>query len=889
MPAGWKAPTSPVRFKPGASLLLLDGCVLSQDDGTRHWWKLTPDITGQYAGGSWRRVASSFESPRYFAAAVLADGRVLVAGGSFSRGRPVDVGTAELYDPKLDQWTRIPAAPDGWPTIGNAPMCVLPNGKVLLGSISDNRCALFNPPADGWQVTVTNVDRTINSAGQTWTLLPDGSVLSLDCDARARARRYVTGQWIDVAAVPPGLVANGRTGPAVLLPDGNVLVVGATNATALFTPPGTLTPGPSLGQTQAGVPYVGRLGSACLLPNGRVLVTVAPQNALPATNVAVFLEYDPANRGFTALANLPTSFGPPEAGHMLLLPDGTVLYTNGTSIIQFYKPDPPSSAPDRAPKLADWPSELSPGGTGAIQGSWLSGLSQTCSSGAQAGPATNYPLVRLTATQPNGSVTYCLTEGLTPGGVATDLEQTASFALPGGLPPGPYQLAVVVNGIASPDYEHTILSTDADSTPRPEEEALQREMFWRELNEVHLLMDFVSGRADKSLSDMSGIPDPANPAELLKWHDAVQQVCNIRFPPVGSPASKARQAALLLSVKDKLNGLADPARGISVAFTSMFSGVAKTGKRDDKPKKDAHGPALISMISGKAKTEERKEDAYGFAVTAYPNLQRQAAKFRFWFGFLPWLALGWAFLTALMSWDVYTSSAALNTVTELENQESHLVQPGQIFFPTRVDCFGVTGGLDQATIKLTAGDPPEKAPLCRAFAVLELKLATARPQLAGFTDRHLMKHPVGWIMFMFSPKKNAMGQIDAPREQLAASVLSIFTNYIIPMMFGLLGTLAGLVRSVWQKVRDSTLRPEDARRTVASVPLGLVAGLSVGLIITPSGSAAQGVSNVAGSITLSATALAFLAGYGAEAFFTMIDELLKRVFSLGNASSGSKT
>jgi hypothetical protein len=43
----------------------------------------------------------------------------------------------------------------------------------------------------------------------------------------------------------------------------------------------------------------------------------------------------------------------------------------------------------------------------------------------------------------------------------------------------------------------------------------------------------------------------------------------------------------------------------------------------------------------------------------------------------------------------------------------------------------------------------------------------------------------------------------------------------------------------------------------------------------------QGVSNVAGAVTLSATALAFLAGYGAEAFFSMIDDLLKRVFSLG--------
>jgi hypothetical protein len=866
MPGSWNAPISPIRFKPGASVLLLDGCVLSQDDGTRHWWKLTPDTKGQYAGGSWRRVASSFESARCFAAAVLPDGRVLVAGGSFSRGRPVNVGTAELYDPKLDQWTRIAAAPDGWPTIGNAPLCVLPDGKVLLGSISDNRCALFIPATDGWQVTVTNVDSTINSAGQTWTLLPDGSVLSLDCDARARARRYVTGQWIDASALPPGLVANGRTGPAVLLPDGSVLVVGATNATALFRPQANLSRGPGLGQTQAGVPYVGTLGSACLLPNGRVLLTVAPENALPPANAAIFMEYDPVSGGFTALANLPASPGPPETGHMLLLPDGTVLYTNGTSTIQFYKPDGPSSVPDRAPRLADWPTELTSGGTGTIQGSWLSGLSQACSSGARAGPATNYPLVRLTATQPNGSVTYCLTEGLNPGGVATDLEQTASFTLPNGLSPGPYQLAVVVNGIASPDYEHTITSKDADPAPRPEEENLQREMFWRELNEVHLLMDFVSGRADRSLSDMSGIPDPANPTEPLKWQNAVQQVCDIRFPPVGTPASKARQAALLLSVKDKLNGLADPARGISVAYTSMFSGVAKSGK-----------------VNGK-----RQEDAYGFAIAAYPNLRGQAATFRYWFGKLPWLALVWALLTALVSWDVYTSSAALNTVTALEDQESHLVQPGQTFFPNSDNCFDVKDGPDRAKIKLNSTAPSVDMSVCRTFAVLEIKLATARPELAGFTERHLMKHPVGWIMFMFSPKKAAMGDINAPREQLAASVLSVFTNYIIPMMFGLLGTLAGLVRSVWQKVRDSTLRPEDARRTVASVPLGLVAGLSVGLIITPSGSPAEGISNVAGSITLSATALAFLAGYGAEAFFTMIDELLKRVFSLGNSGSGSK-
>ena len=124
-----------------------------------------------------------------------------------------------------------------------------------------------------------------------------------------------------------------------------------------------------------------------------------------------------------------------------------------------------------------------------------------------------------------------------------------------------------------------------------------------------------------------------------------------------------------------------------------------------------------------------------------------------------------------------------------------------------------------------------------------------------------------------------------PREQFVAVVVGVFTNYVVPMMFGLLGTLAGVVRSTWAKVRESTLRPLDARLAVATVPLGLVAGLAIGLIVSPSTTPTQGVSSLAGSITLSATALAFLAGYGVDSFFTMIDELLKRVFALGNPTS----
>ena len=78
-------------------LLLTDGCVLAQDSGTRHWWKLTPDTAGAYVTGTWQRVSSSRNAPLYFASAVLRDGRVLVAGGEENNGQPANLtGRAQV-------------------------------------------------------------------------------------------------------------------------------------------------------------------------------------------------------------------------------------------------------------------------------------------------------------------------------------------------------------------------------------------------------------------------------------------------------------------------------------------------------------------------------------------------------------------------------------------------------------------------------------------------------------------------------------------------------------------------------------------------------------------------------------------------------------------------
>jgi hypothetical protein len=894
MPGGWIAPTSLPMFNVGTMLLLTDGCVLAQDSGTRHWWKLTPNAAGRYSGGTWSRVRSSRNAPLYFASAVLRDGRVFVAGGEDNNGQPADLRAAELYDPVSDQWRDLPT-PAGWAAIGDAPCCVLPNGTVLLGSITDNRCALFDPDTLTWTATGNKLNGSSNE--ETWTLLPDGSVLTAECFGHPASQRYVDGAWILNGATQPDLVeaASNEIGPAILLPNGLVFAIGATGGTSLFTAnavrtqPGTWAAGPNF---PAG--YGAKDAPACLLPNGRVLCAAGPVDGV-AGNYAgptQFYEYDPAANTLTLLPAQPAgAVAAPYTGRMLLLPDGSVLFSNGTSTIWFYEPN---GAPDPTwlPFVSEWPTDIAAGATGRLYGTQFNGLSQACAYGDDASMATNYPIVRLRSTEQNGPVIYCRSFDHSTMAVASGAAVVStSFAVPDRTPIGFYQLAVIANGIAS--AEHAI-SVNAPSDRREfrdttEEQNLQHELFWRDLNEVHLLMDFISGRADKSLADLNNVPDPDNPGQNLKPEAVVQKVCLIRFPPVGDATSRARQAALLLTVKDRLNALADPARGVSIAYTSMFSGVSQSTSEPQGPGFFASVADYIGFPVQRAPAvPEPPKHAYAFATEAYPNLSVHARKFRKWFVWLPTFAAVWAILTALVYWDVALSSAALNKVTGFEEQQAALAQPGHTFVPDTKRCNALT--------RLATGAPAIGAPaigaqaddsieVCRRFGDLQFHLVAAREDLAAITERHLWRHPVGWVMRSFSGKLNRIGSTDHPREQFAAVVVSVFTNYIVPMMFGLLGTLAGVVRSIWGKVRESTLRPQDRRLAVANVPLGLVAGLAIGLIVSPSGTPPAGVSATAGSITLSATALAFLAGYGAEAFFTMIDELLKRIFTLGNGGT----
>jgi hypothetical protein len=464
MPGTWSPLTHQPTFGAGTMLLLTDGRVLCQNSGTNKWWTLTPDINGNYVNGVWSSVADGPNAPLYFASAVLRDGRVFVAGGEYNNGVSADLLAAEIFNPMTDTWTVL-ATPPGWAAIGDAPACVFPDGRVMIGSIFDSRCAIYDPVANTWMAAASK--NNSSSSEETWTLLPDQTILTVNCQGHPGTQKYdiAANQWINCGNTPVDLVeaASIEIGPAVALPDGRIFAIGATNHTALYTmppnsnEPGTWTNGPTF-PLPAGVAALGAKDApCCLLPNGLVLCIAGPVDGVSGDYLSptYFFEFNPKTNALVAIANPPTNGGPPYVGRFMLLPSGQVLFVNGSTNIQVYTP---IGAPDPMwkPNIVSVPISLVRGRTYTLFGRQINGLSQAVAYGDDATMATNYPLVRLHYTA-SGHVFYCRTfnHSTLNENTGTVIHST-QFVVPAGAELGSADITVVANGIASDPVHVTV-------------------------------------------------------------------------------------------------------------------------------------------------------------------------------------------------------------------------------------------------------------------------------------------------------------------------------------------------------------------------------------------------------------------------------------------------
>jgi hypothetical protein len=341
------------------------------------------------------------------------------------------------------------------------------------------------------------------NAEEGWTLLPDGSVLTIDVKDHPRAERFLPNakpsltKWVNAGRTPSNLQASdtnsvkeiifdngkkiyyppGEVGPAILMPDGAVFAAGAVcgipgtgpydcqvvtkvGHTAIFTN-GLNSPwaaGPDFPNGEgAGDSY------ANLLPNGHVLVETNPAGSLndarsrfariashaihpaigapgPVTTPGWhFYEFDGVHLTYESAADFVGG-----QASTLLLPTGEVML-NGQAVYATTGTYPPAWAPT----ITKAPVDVALGGSYKLSGTRFNGLSQANAYGDESGVATNYPLARITNTE-TGHVVYARTHGFSSMGVATGAKIVSTlFDVPKTTELGASTLVVVANGIPS--------------------------------------------------------------------------------------------------------------------------------------------------------------------------------------------------------------------------------------------------------------------------------------------------------------------------------------------------------------------------------------------------------------------------------------------------------
>lgn len=478
----WEPMVNPVPLNADTPLLLTDGSIAVQDYGTANWWRLVPDQYGSYKNGTWVSMGSMPTisqaypyAPYDYCSAVLPDGRLIVEGGEYTydttgKATGTETNQGAIWDWRTNTWTAL-TPPTGYTRIGDSSCGVLANGQFYQASFSvRGGLALMTPTSSLAWTVLTPTGKADSNEEENFTLLPDGSLFLVDISASPGAERYIPpyldgstmGRWISAGSIPTSIGAiayraGSEMGSEVLRPDGTIFAVTGgpntgTNAgkNGLYHPPtslygtGTWTATPSFPAIAAGQLDLCD-GPSTMLPNGLELVGVSPG----CYNIDDHLyEFDGTNlnevaRPAIALKN--SSF----YARMLVVPDGTMLYTSDSTDVEVYTPSGTPN-PSWAPAITSYPPTMTPGNTYTISGTQFNGMTQGAYYGDDQENYSNYPVIRFTNHE-TGHVQYGRTHDHSNMGVQTgSLIVSTNVDVPQNLESGPADMEVVVNGIASP-------------------------------------------------------------------------------------------------------------------------------------------------------------------------------------------------------------------------------------------------------------------------------------------------------------------------------------------------------------------------------------------------------------------------------------------------------
>ncbi|HXQ17505.1 MAG TPA: hypothetical protein VN814_23045 [Caulobacteraceae bacterium] len=387
---------------------------------------------------------------------------------------------------------------------------------------------------------------------------------------------------------------------------------------------------------------------------------------------------------------------------------------------------------------------------------------------------------------------------------------------------------------------------------------IQDFIFARELSEVYLLLDNVSMSSGKSLpaAPKSGEDDAS---------DLIEQICRIGWPPTGSTADRAHQAAVLLRARDTLNSAAAPATGATIAFTLLVAGEGgglNAGSKRREPTPSTAWAPGVGWGDGDAPSR------VSLAIMAFPNLLREARRFQTAIPIIVCALFAMFLMTSWLSWDIAVGNSALAEWTK------------------------VKASVTQQAADSTQSAPPP-TPLAKPGQLTPQRQQGERD--IAFADANLRHWLEFWQFLIGGPSHVDCGgpcssELAADvNEKWAGEILNVLGGAVLPTLYGLLGAGAAVVRTMSARIRESLLSPRHLQLTFVQLTLGALIGGCIGLFVTPSGAPSSAAPGLLGSVPLSASALCFLAGFGVDGVFQALEGLMQRVFNVADPTKKPQT
>ena len=349
--------------------------------------------------------------------------------------------------------------------------------------------------------------------------------------------------------------------------------------------------------------------------------------------------------------------------------------------------------------------------------------------------------------------------------------------------------------------------------------------------EIGLLLDYLSGLPERTLTSP---PHGHLPPGCATYDEALA-----RYFPIDEKVRRGEtlppsDLQFLLELRDYLNACAEPATGASVAFTTLVM------------------RKLPEARKGKADAER----AYPEWVPMARNLSRAMMV-------MLCLAVIITLSIATLAAYIYLGHAKVANLTDIKAQFN---------------------SLDEEILREEAGaNRPPKTAVLSYCADVESVQDPVNPggMLEGF---HTIAQSHLCAQFNDLRRKQDLAYESLsppwfpPDDRALPAQLNVVSGYVLPVLMGLLGSMTYVLRRYLRSVGDRLLTPRDLREYIVRLVLGTVFGVAIGFFTSASGNASeQVIANSASS--LGAPALAFLAGYGVETVFRMLDGLAEQFSS----------